>query len=270
MSKKGWAVVTGASAGLGAEFVRQLAKRGYDVVLVARRRDRLVALAREVEAAHSVKTEIVEADLAAAGATAALVKKLDELGVVVEVLVNNAGVGLYGFAIDQSVEKSTAMIELNIVALTELSLALGRKMAERGSGGILNVSSTASFQPDPYFAVYGATKAYVTSFSLALASEVKSRGVRVLAHCPGPTRTEFNDVADVRAGASDLLYMSAERCVAIGLRALERGKWLVVTGWLNAIAAFFSRRSPLRLATIGAGYLMRPVRAAAALPPKAP
>jgi short-subunit dehydrogenase len=259
MRKKGWAVVTGASAGLGAEFVRQLAKRGHDIVLVARRRERLEALAREVEKSDAVKTEIVEADLAAPGATAALVKKLDDLGVVVEVLVNNAGVGLYGFAIDQSIEKSTAMIELNVVALTELSLAFARKMAERGSGGILNVSSTASFQPDPYFAVYGATKAYVTSFSVALACEVKSRGVRVLAHCPGPTRTEFNDVADVRADASALLYMSPERCVAIGLRALERGKWVVVTGWINAIAAFFSRRSPLRLAAPVAGYLMRPV-----------
>jgi len=259
MSTRGWAVVTGASAGLGAEFVRQLAARGYDVVLVARRRERLEALARDVEERHSVKTEIVEADLAAPGAAAALVNKLDELGVAVDVLVNNAGVGLYGLAIEQSIEKSTAMIELNVVALTELSLAVARKMAARGAGGILNVSSTASFQPDPYFAVYGATKAYVTSFSCALASEVKARGVRVVAHCPGPTKTEFNDVADVRADASELLYMSAERCVAIGLRALERGSWVVVTGWINAIAAFFSRRSPLRIATIVAGYLMRPV-----------
>jgi short-subunit dehydrogenase len=139
-------------------------------------------------------------------------------------------------------------------------------MAARGSGAILNVSSTASFQPNPYFAVYGATKAFVTSFSMALAYELRPRGVRVLAHCPGPTRTEFNDVADMRAGAGDWLYMTAERCVAIGLRALERRRWLVVTGFLNWIASIFSRRSPMRLATLITARFMRPVRPPKALP----
>jgi len=210
---------------------------------------------------------VLESDLSAPGASADLLRALDARGIEPVLLVNNAGVGMHGPALEQSVEKTLAMIQLNVVALTELSLVLGRQMAKRGSGGILNVSSTASFQPNPYFAVYGATKAFVTSFSVALARELSGSGVRVLAHCPGPTRTEFNDVSDMRAGAgqAEFLYMSAERCVAIGLRALERGRWVKVTGLMNAIGAFFSRRSPLWLVTIVTGMLMRPTRPSKAL-----
>lgn len=263
-SAKKWAVVTGASAGLGVEFARQLAQKGYDLVLVARRRDRLEKLAAELASAN-VEAVVVESDLSAAGASAALVRTLEERAIDVELLVNNAGVGAHGLALDLPIDRMTQMIQLNVTALVELSLALAAKMAARGRGAILHVSSTASFQPDPYFAVYGATKAFVTSFSMALAAELAPRGVRVLAHCPGPTRTEFNDVADVSASAGDWTYMSAARCVAIGLRALERGRWLVVTGWLNAIAAFFSRRSPLWLTTIVTGWVMKPTRAPKAL-----
>jgi short-subunit dehydrogenase len=265
-AKKKWAVVTGASAGLGVEFARQLARKGYDLVLTARRRDRLEKIAEEVERDMKVSAVVLESDLSVAGASAALLRELDERGIEVELLVNNAGVGLHGEALAMPIDRLSAMIQLNVTALVELSIALGAKMAARGSGAILNVSSTASFQPNPYFAVYGATKAFVTSFSLALAREVGPRGVRVLAHCPGPTRTEFNDVADMSASAGDWLYMSAERCVAIGLSALERGRWLKVTGFLNALAAFFSRRSPMWLATIVAGRMMRPTRPPRSLP----
>lgn len=262
LQRRGWAVVTGASAGLGVEFARQLAKKGYDVVLVARRRDRMQKLAHELESSFGVKTLILEVDLSVPGASTGLLRALGDHGVNPDVLVNNAGVGLHGLALEQSVERTIQMVQLNVVALTELTLGVASMMVARGSGKILNVSSTASFQPNPYVAAYGATKAFVTSFSVALAHELAPRGVRVLAHCPGPTRTEFNDVADLRVGAGDWAYMSAERCVAIGLRALDAGRWVIVTGLINFLVVYFSRRSPLWLVTRVTGWLLRPTRPA--------
>jgi short-subunit dehydrogenase len=259
-ARRPWALVTGASSGLGEEFARQLAAQGYDVVLTARRRDRLERLAAEIEG-RACAALVVESDLAAPGAAAALLRELEGRGIELDVLVNNAGVGLYGTAIEQPPAQVDAMLRLNVLALTELSLVVGRRMAERGAGAIVNVSSTAGFQPDPWFAAYGASKAYVTSFSLALAQELAPRGVRVLAHCPGPTRTEFNTAAGVRAARdADWLYMSAQRCVAIALGALRRRRRLVVTGWLNRIAAFLARRSPLALVTRVNAWLLAPGR----------
>ncbi len=253
-----WALVTGASSGVGAEFARQLAARGYDVALVARRRERLDGLARELER-RGAKTTVVVADLAVDGAAGALLAELDGRGVRPELLINNAGVGLYGGALGQSLEKVGAMLRLNVLALTDLALRLGSRMAERGAGLIVNVSSTASFQPDPWMAVYGASKAYVTSFSLALAEELAPKGVHVMALCPGPTRTEFNETAGVRAAHdAGWLYIGADRCVALALRGLDRRRRVVVTGWGNAIAAFFSRRAPLVLATRVSAWLLSP------------
>lgn len=256
-----WAVITGASAGIGEQFARQLAKKGYDVVVVARRRERLDALAHELQDAGTGRVLALEADLSAEGAAAALVRDLDARGIEPAVVVNNAGVGLYGAAIDHEVDRVTAMLRLNVTALTELTLTYGRRMAARGSGAIVNVSSTGGFQPDPWFAAYGATKAYVTSFSLAIAQELAPRGVLVLAHCPGPTRTEFNERAGVRAALnSEWLYMSADKCVSIALRALDRRRTLVVTGWLNRAAAMFARRSPLVLVARINAWLLAPKR----------
>jgi short-subunit dehydrogenase len=253
-----WAVVTGASSGLGSEFAYQLARKGFDVVLVARRRDRLQALASDVEALGR-RAIVVESDLAAPGAVQGLMGDLDGRGVVADLLVNNAGIGLYGVSTEHTLEQVDGMLRLNVLALTELALAVGRKMAERGSGAIINVSSTAGFQPQPWFATYAASKAYVTSFSLALAHELSPKGVRVLTHCPGPTRTEFNRVAGVRAARDvDWVYMSPEKCVALALRALEKRHRLVVTGWLNAAAAFLARRSPLGLVTRVTAWLFAP------------
>jgi short-subunit dehydrogenase len=257
---KGWALVTGASAGLGTEFGRQLARDGYDLVLVARRRDRLEALAAEVRSSGR-DAVVIESDLGAPDAAATLIRALDERKIAPALLVNNAGVGLYGRAVEHGLDSVTALLRLNVMALTELSLALGRRMGERGSGAIVNVSSTASFQPDPWMAVYGASKAFVTSLSLALAQELAPKGVHVLAHCPGPTRTEFNERAAVRAARDvSFVYMTAEKCVRIALRALRRRRRLVVTGWLNRFMAFVARRSPLWAVTRVNDWMLAPAR----------
>jgi uncharacterized protein len=257
-TKKGWALVTGASAGLGAEFARQLAQRGHDVMITARRRDRLDALAGEIRGTHGVDVSVVECDLAQASGPKQVMAALDEKGIVPAILVNNAGFGVHGFAVEQSVPRQLEMIDLNVRALTELSLSVGAKMAARGAGAIVNVASTGAFQPAPYVAAYAATKSYVLSFSQALAWELSRRGVRVLALCPGATRTEFFDVGQVNVTLNDALFMSAERCVRIGLGALDRGRRVVVTGWLNAIAAWFARVMPQWIVVPVSAFTMRP------------
>jgi len=264
----GWAVITGASAGIGADYARQLAARGYDLVLAARRKERMEALASDLGAKHGVESLVVECDLGVHDGPAKLVAAIDAKGIVPTMLVNNAGFGLQGFAVESSAARQVEMIDLNVRALTELSVVLGAKMAARGSGAIINVASTAAFQPTPFVAAYGATKAYVLSFSQALAWELEPRGVRVLAHCPGGTRTELFEAGNVRHTVSEFFYMSSEQCVAIGLRALDRGKRVVVAGLLNAIAAWFSRVAPQRMVTAVSARMMRP-GPAPALPPRA-
>ncbi len=268
-SSKGWALVTGASAGLGAEFARQLAARGHDVVLTARRRDRMEKLAAELRAKHGVQALVVESDLGIPGGASKLAAEVDAQGIVPSVLLNNAGFGAHGDALAVPVERVTEMLHLNVTALTELTLIFGRKMATRGSGAILNVASTAAFQPTPYFAAYAATKAYVSSFSQAVAYELAPRGVRVTALCPGATRTEFFEAGDVRVDVGPLM-MSAERCVRIGLDAMDRGRPIVVAGWANAISAWIARVLPFWMIVPVGAFVMRPRAKPAALPPAKP
>jgi short-subunit dehydrogenase len=270
-ANKGWAVITGASAGIGADYARQLAARGYDLVLAARRKERMEALAAELAGKHGVESLVVECDLGAHDGPGKLVAAIDAKGIVPTMVVNNAGFGLQGFAVEASAARQVEMIDLNVRALTELSVVLGAKMAARGSGAIINVASTAGFQPTPYMASYAATKAYVLSFTQALAWELAPRGVRVLAHCPGGTRTEFFEKGNVRLTVGEFFYMSSERCVAIALRALDRGKRVVVTGLVNALGAWFSRVSPQRIVTAVAARLMKPGAAPALTnPPPTP
>jgi short-subunit dehydrogenase len=258
-AKNGWALVTGASSGLGAEFARQIAGRGYDLVITARRRERLDALAEEVRAKLGVRVNVVACDLGAAGGAAQVLAALDEAGIVPSLLVNNAGFGVHGLAVEQSLARQLEMIDLNVRALTELSLALGAKMAARGSGAIVNVASTGAFQPSPYVAAYAATKSYVLSFTHALAWELAARGVRVLAVCPGATKTEFFEAGGVHIQVGDFFFMSSERCVRIALRALDRGRRVVVTGWMNALAAWLARVIPQWMVVPGSARIMRPV-----------
>lgn len=228
-------VITGASAGLGVDFARQLAARGDRLVLVARRKDRLDALASELGNARALAL-----DLAAPGSAERLLADLTENGEAVGTLINNAGFGLWGPVATSDPKRLREMIDLNVSTLTDLSRAVVPGMIERKSGAILNVASTAAFQPGPNMAVYFATKAYVLSFTEALHEEVKRHGVRVTALCPGPTKTEFGDVAGFgnRLGkAFEKMSMTSGDVVALGLKALDSNKAVQVTGLSNKIGA---------------------------------
>ena len=245
------ALITGASAGLGVEFARQMSKRGHRLVLAARRKDRLDDLVRELGNARSIAI-----DLGEPGAARRLVQQVEEAGEQVHVLVNNAGFGLRGRFANLDAERQRQMIDLNIGTLTDLCREVVPNMIERRGGGILNVASTAAFQPGPNIAVYFATKAYVLSFTEALHEEVKRHGVRVTALCPGPTRTEFGAVAGFGdKGAFDRFAMDAEPVVRAGLEGLDRNHAVVVPGVMNKVGAASTRFFPRPLVRRIAGAI---------------
>jgi short-subunit dehydrogenase len=230
---QGIALITGASAGIGAEFARQLSNRGKQLVLVARRKDRLDALVAELGNARAVAL-----DLGDDGAIERLLADIEAAGEHVETLVNNAGFGLAGKFAKLDGPRQRAMIDLNIGALTDLTHAVLPGMIERKRGGILNVASTGAFQPGPGIAVYFATKAYVLSFTEALHEELRDRGVRVTALCPGPTATEFGEVAGFgKEGAFAKYSVDAASVVAAGLSALDKGNAIAIPGMLNKFSA---------------------------------
>jgi len=234
------ALITGASAGLGVDFARQLAAQGKRLVLVARRKERLDALAAELGNARAIGE-----DLSLPGAFDRLMADLAAHGEHVELLVNNAGFGLTGRFAELDGKRQRQMIDLNCGALTELAHAVLPGMIERKSGAILNVASTAAFQPGPGMAVYFATKAFVLSFSEALHEEVKKHGVIVSALCPGPTATEFGEVAGF--GPSNLLDKVASdspSVVRAGLAGLEKGKAVIIPGLMNKSTAQAHRFFP--------------------------
>jgi short-subunit dehydrogenase len=234
------ALVTGASAGLGVEFARRLSKRGFRLVLVARRKERLEQLASELGNARAVAI-----DLSKTGAAAKLMADIAAAGETVDLLVNNAGFGLIGRFAEREPERLREMIDLNCGALSELCRAVAPAMVERRSGRILNVASTAAFQPGPKMAVYFATKAFVLSLSEALHEELKPHGIAVSCLCPGPTRTEFGDVAGFGGnGLFDRVAMDAPAVVEAGLAGLDRNRAVVVTGWLNKLGAASTRFAP--------------------------
>jgi uncharacterized protein len=233
-------LITGASAGLGAEFARQCAARGEPLALLARRRDRLEALKAEIGG----EVHIFAADLALPGAPASLVEQMQAEGLEIGTLINNAGFGLAGRFDRQEPARQSAMIDLNIRAVTELARAVLPAMVARGGGGILNVASTAAFQAGPNMAVYYATKAYVLSLTEALHQELKGSGVRVSALCPGPTATEFFDVADVKGGVLQRLAADAPSVVRAGLKGLDRNQAIVIPGLRNRIGAQANRILP--------------------------
>jgi uncharacterized protein len=235
-------LITGASAGIGAELARVFAAHGHELVLVARREGLLAALAEEIAAAGRPRPTVVSLDLGRRDAVSALAAQLTSRGLEPAIVVNNAGFGLVGPAAALSRDEQLAMIDLKVRALTELSLAFVESLAR----GILNVASVAAFMPGPGMAVYHGSKAYVLSFSEALHHELSRRGVRVTALCPGPVPTEFQTRAGLRGdrAQSALLSLSAAQVARIGYRGFMRGKRVVVAGIGNQIAVFLVRRVP--------------------------
>ena len=234
------ALITGASAGLGVEFARQLSERGHRLVLAARRKDRLEGLAKDLGNARAVAI-----DLSKANAAAKLMADVKDAGEEVEILVNNAGFGLIGRFAELDTKRLRQMIDLNVGTLTDLCRAVAPQMIAHKSGGILNVASTAAFQPGPKMAVYFATKAFVLSLTEALHEELKADGVRVTCLCPGPTRTEFGDVAGFAGnGMFDRVAMESPEVVKAGLEGLDRNHAVVVPGVVNKIGAASTRFAP--------------------------
>ena len=234
------ALVTGASAGLGDDFARQLSKRGHRLVLVARRKERLDELARELGNARAVALDLSRKD-----AAVKLLADLEANGEIVDVLVNNAGFGLIGRFAELDAKRERQMIDLNVATLTDLCRAVAPGMIKRKSGAILNVASTAAFQPGPKMAIYFATKAFVLSLSEALHEELKPHGVKVSCLCPGPTRTEFGDVAGFGGnGVFDRVAMESAEVVRIGLQALDKNKAVAIAGFVNKVGALSTRFAP--------------------------
>lgn len=252
------ALVTGASSGLGAEFARQLAARGHDLVLVARSRDRLDALAAGLRERHGVRVDVFAHDLAERGAPERVVADLATIGIAVDLLVNNAGFGTAGRFEQIPAGRDTDQVMVNVVSVVGLTRLLVPAMLARGGGGVINVGSTAGFQPSPYFAAYAAAKAFVLNFSLALREEYRGRDLRVLALCPGPTRTAFFDAVGERA-AIGARMMPAGAVVRAALRAYDRDRGYVVPGLGNAVNAHLSPRRPRRLVTAIAKRVTRAV-----------
>jgi short-subunit dehydrogenase len=229
------ALITGASAGIGTALAHVFAANGHELALVARRADRLEALASEIAAQGYKRPAVLPLDLGARDAVKRLGESLAQQGLEPEIVVNNAGFGLIGEAASLNVAEQLAMIDLNVRALTELSLAFVGSL-ERRRGGILNVASVAGFLPGPGMAVYYATKAYVVSFSQALHQELKAKGVRVTALCPGPVPTEFQARAGMSGPTfSPILLRSPERVARDGYRGMREGRLLVVPGFANRL-----------------------------------
>lgn len=247
------ALVTGASSGLGLEMARQLAAHGANLILVARSAGKLQELAQELTSRYNIQVHVLPADLNAPGAGQKLHDAVIAQGLQVDILVNNAGLGFFGEFWEQSPADLQRMINVNISALTELTRCFLPGMQERGRGRILNVASTAAFQPGPLMSVYYATKAYVLSFSEALNEELRGQGVSVTALCPGPVRTGFQDVSSLGesrllTGVMRLSMLSAGEVARQGVQATLRGQSVVIPGPLNQFMAFSIRAVPRALA----------------------
>ncbi|QKJ18167.1 SDR family NAD(P)-dependent oxidoreductase [Microbacterium hominis] len=251
------ALVTGASSGLGEEFAVQLAGRGLDLVLVARRAERLHALADRIAAEYGRRVTVMPFDLSVAGAASALHAETAARGLPIDVLINNAGSGTLADVVVTDPAALDDVIGLNVTALTGLSRLFGGDMARRGRGALVNVASLAALLPAPHMAVYGASKAYVHSFTQAIDAELRPAGVIALTVLPGPTRTEFFDRSGGRIGP-DSAYLTPSVVVASTLRALDRPKppIAVVPGRGNAFAAPLMARLPRRLGLSISGRMM--------------
>jgi short-subunit dehydrogenase len=258
MPEPTYALVTGASSGIGECFARALAARGNNLVLAARSKDKLETLAAELGAKFSVLAEPLEIDLSVAGAATRLAGALRERGISIHLLINNAGFGARGRFWQLPFDRQAQLLRLNVQALMELTHLLLPPMIARGRGAIINVSSTAGFQAMPYTAVYGASKAFVTSFTEALAEEVRPYGIVVVNLCPGGTRTNFFRAGEYGRPKLPGGMQNPEEVVAAALKALDRGGGTVVPGLMNKLGLISQRFVPRHLVAKITARLFRP------------
>lgn len=253
-----WALVTGASSGLGADFARQLASRGANLILVARRKERMEELAKEILAQHTIQIEILAMDLGSSESAQDLFAAVKAKDLSVDILVNNAGFGVYGLFLEIPWEREKAMLELDILSLVHLSKLFARDMVSRGYGRILQVASIGAYQPCPTYASYGAAKAFVLSFGEALNYELKGTGVSCSVLSPGVTATEFLAVSGQEKTAyQKMAMMDSPTVVQIGLNALFKSVPSVVPGLLNKVSVFSLRLMSRSMATAVAYLTMR-------------
>ncbi|HYI63103.1 MAG TPA: SDR family oxidoreductase [Acidimicrobiales bacterium] len=246
------ALVTGASSGIGVEIARELARRGHGVTLVARREERLKALADELAEAHGVRAEVVAVDLADAGSRATLPDAVAERDLTVDVLVNNAGFSTMGPVRAAQAEAELRMLRVNVEAVVDLCVRFVGPMVDRGRGAVLNVASTGAFQPLPGQAGYAASKAFVLSYTDALHAELKGTGVSATSLCPGPVRTEFGETAGLSREESDaalprFMWETAEDVAKAAVAGLDRGRAVVIPGAANAVGAYAGRLAPKKV-----------------------
>jgi uncharacterized protein len=254
---KSWVLVTGASSGLGAEMARIFARKGANLILSARSRDRLEELAADLGRVNGVEARVLAEDLSAHGGVGRLLAAVSELGVEVEHLVNNAGFGTSGAFTTLTPEREADMVRLNVESIVTLTRGLLPPMLERGRGGVINVASTAAFQPVPYMATYGASKAFVLSFTLALATELQGTGVTAMALCPGPVRTGFQAAAGIPRPGLRAAELSAVTTVERGIAAYERGERVFVPGFVNGAQRLGTALLPNRLLTWATARAMK-------------
>lgn len=240
------ALITGASSGIGLECAKILASKGVHLVLVARSREKMEALAQELISQHKIKVHVFACDLSLTGAAEKVFKYCKDQSIVVDYLINNAGFGTFGMFKDSNWEKNEDMIQVNILALTQLTHLFLPEMLQRKSGKIMNVASTAAFQPGPTMAIYYATKAYVLHFTEAIANEIENSGVSITALCPGPTESEFQAVADLQESkmVKGRKLVSSAEVASFGIEAMMKGKTVVIQGFVNAVFANLVRFLP--------------------------
>jgi short-subunit dehydrogenase len=253
-----WALITGASSGIGAEFARRLAAHGMHLVLTARRKELLEELAEELHTRHGTKTEIIAGDLTDPAEPQRLGETIAAKGIPIELLVNNAGFGWVGTIDETEVSRMQHLVQLNVAAMTELTYRLLPSMLARGHGGVINVSSVAGFQPVAYMPVYSASKAFVLHFSEALWAECRDHGVTVIALCPGTTQTDFFDVANVPGWLKKHRFSTPEEVVKAALKALERRKQFVIPGWKNWLLTFGVRLARRKMVVLQSMKFFRP------------
>ncbi len=251
-------LLTGGTSGIGYELGKIFSKNGYDIIIVSRNGNALKKTADALSSQYANSVRWLATDLSQTSSTREIFEKMQKENIAIDVLVNNAGIGFYGDFAEVDIEKHLRLLQLNVVALTMLTRLFLPAMTKRNQGKILNIASTAAFQPGPHMAVYYASKAYVLSFSEGLASELAHTGVTVTALCPGPTKTGFENESGLNRSKvfTRLSPMSAERVANAGYQALMQGKPLVIPGFRNALLAFGNRIVPRKFASQVSKYML--------------